>query len=407
MILRIPIGAFLLNPDSVSAVEAMKEDRFFFRSTIEVHEGGIDAASVYLGDKKTPTLLIVETVAKKDKMFEQLEALANVCDPETRLIVIGEENDIVLFRTLIAEGVSDYLIHPVTEEELKDSVAKVFSGTESDSDGRIIAFMGMTGGTGSSVISHNVAHELSAIYDEQVIVVDLDVAYGTAALNYNMQPRQTVVDALAQSHELDPAMLNQFFMESEEADLSILASPASLSTGMQVTTEPVEALMRVVKPMAEFIVVDLPHIWDGWVNDVLAGADEVVMVCRPDLTNLRNAKNVLEFLGPKRGVDAPTRLILNQVGAAKRADLSENDFKDALALEPALSIPYDPEAFGLALNNGEMMSKASKKSKATAGIINLAKIVSGREKADEKEKKRGGLFNIGKKKDKDKGKDAE
>ena len=119
MILRIPIGAFLLNPDSISAVEAMKEDRFFFRSTIEVHEGGIDAASVYLGDKKTPTLLIVETVAKKDKMFEQLEALANVCDPETRLIVIGEENDIVLFRTLIAEGVSDYLIHPVTEEGLK------------------------------------------------------------------------------------------------------------------------------------------------------------------------------------------------------------------------------------------------------------------------------------------------
>ena len=89
------------------------------------------------------------------------------------------------------------------------------------------------------------------------------------------------------------------------------------------------------------------------------------------------------------------------MGAAKRSDLSNKDFKDALALEPALSIPYDPEAFGLALNNGEMMSKASKKSKATAGIIELAKIVSGREKADEKEKKRGGLFNIGKKKDKE------
>ncbi len=407
MILRIPIGAFLLNQDSVSAVEAMKEDRFFFRSTIEIYEGGIDAASVYLGDKKTPTLLIVETTAKKDKMFKQLEALANVCDPETRLILIGEENDILLFRTLIAEGVSDYLIHPVTEEALKDSVAKVFSDAESDADGRVIAFMGLTGGTGSSVISHNVAHELSTIYDEQVIVVDLDIAYGTAALNYNMQPRQTVVDALTQSHEIDPAMLNQFFMELDETDLSILASPASLSTGMQITTEPVEALMRVVKPMAEFIVIDLPHVWDGWVNDVVAAADEVVMVCRPDLTNLRNAKNVLEFLGPKRGVDAPTRLILNQVGAAKRSDLSSKDFKDALALEPALSIAYDPEAFGLALNNGEMMSKASKKSKATEGIINLAKIVSGREKADEKEKKGLGLFNIGKKKDKEKGKDKD
>lgn len=402
MILRIPIGAFLLNQDSVNAVEALKEDRFFFRSTIEIHEGGIDAASTNLADKKTPTLLIVETSANKDRMFEQLEALANVCDPDTRLLLIGTENDIELFRTLIAEGVSDYLISPVSAEQLKESVAKIFHGAESDSDGKIITFIGMTGGSGSSVISHNVAHELSAIYDEQVIVVDLDMAYGTAALNYNMQPRQTIVDALTQSQGLDAALLNQFFMELDETKLSVLASPASLGTGLQVTSEPIDALLGVLRPMAEFIVLDVPHVWEGWVNDILASSDEVILISRPDLTNLRNAKNVVEFLGPKRGMDAPTRLVLNQVGAAKRADLSEKDFKDALALEPALSIPYDPEAFGLALNNGEMMSKASAKSKATAGIIELTKIVSGREQDDETEKKGLGLFKLGKKKKKDK-----
>lgn len=402
MILRIPIGAFLLNQDSVNAVEALKEDRFFFRSTIEIHEGGIDAASTNLADKKTPTLLIVETSANKDRMFEQLEALANVCDPDTRLVLIGTENDIELFRTLIAEGVSDYLISPVSAEQLKESVAKIFHGAESDSDGKIITFIGMTGGSGSSVISHNVAHELSAIYDEQVIVVDLDMAYGTAALNYNMQPRQTIVDALTQSQGLDAALLNQFFMELDETKLSVLASPASLGTGLQVTSEPIDALLGVLRPMAEFIVLDVPHVWEGWVNDILASSDEVILISRPDLTNLRNAKNVVEFLGPKRGMDAPTRLVLNQVGAAKRADLSEKDFKDALALEPALSIPYDPEAFGLALNNGEMMSKASAKSKATAGIIELTKIVSGREQDDETEKKGLGLFKLGKKKKKDK-----
>lgn len=401
MILRIPIGAFLLNQDSINAVEALKEDRFFFRSTIEIHQGGIDAAPAFLADKKTPTLLIVETSANRDKMFEQLEALANVCDPDTRLVLIGTENDIELFRTLIAEGVSDYLISPVSEDQLKESVAKIFQGAESESDGKIITFIGMTGGSGSSVISHNVAHELSALYDEQVIIIDLDMAYGTAALDYNMQPRQTIVDALTQSHELDATLLNQFFMEFEETKLSVLGSPASLGTGLQVTSESVESLLRVLKPMAEFIVLDIPHVWEGWVNDILASSDEVIMICRPDLTNLRNAKNVVEFLGPKRGKDAPTRLVLNQVGAAKRADLSEKDFKDALALEPALSIPYDPEAFGLALNNGEMMSKASAKSKATAGIIELAKIVSGREQDDEAEKKGFGWFKLGKKKDKD------
>ena len=280
-------------------------------------------------------------------------------------------------------------------------MAKIFQETGTDSNGRVIAFAGMTGGAGSSVISHNVAHELFATYDEQVIVVDMDIAYGTAALDFNMQPRQTVVDALTQSNDLDAGLLHQFFLEFGETKLSVLGSPASLGTGLQVTAEPVDKLLRVIKPMAEFIILDLPHIWDGWINDVLASADEVVLIARPDLTNLRNAKNVVEYLGPKRGTDAPTRLVLNQVGAAKRADLSPGDFKDALAMEPALSIPYDPEAFGKALNVGEMMTKASAKSKATEAIIQLAKIVSAREADDEGEKK-GGLFKRGKKKDKDK-----
>ncbi len=114
MIIRISIGAFLLNPESVNAITALKEDRLFFRSTIDIHEGGIDAAVSHLANEQTPTLLIVETTADKDGMFEQLEALANVCDPDTRLLLIGAENDIELFRTLISEGISDYLISPVT-----------------------------------------------------------------------------------------------------------------------------------------------------------------------------------------------------------------------------------------------------------------------------------------------------
>jgi pilus assembly protein CpaE len=404
VILRIPISAFLLNQDSKAAVESLKQDRLFFRCVIETHDGGIEAAAAHFADQRTPTLLIVETNAQQDKMFEQLEALANVCDPDVKLILVGTQNDIELFRTLIRSGISDYLITPVTADQLKDSVSKMFEGGGGGKVGRVIAFTGTAGGVGNSIIAHNVAHELSAHYDEQVIVVDLDVAYGTAALDYNMQPRQTIVDALTQTGRLDAAMLGQYLMEFGDTKLSVLASPASLSTGLHITPETLDGVITVIKPMADFIVLDLPHAWEPWVNDVLAMADEVVLICRPDLTNLRDAKNMLEYLGPKRGNDAPTRLILNQTGAAKRTELSAKEFKDQLAMEPALSIPYDPEAFGLALNNGEMMSKASAKSKATEAIIALAKLVSGREIPEESGIKGLSLFGKSKKKD-DKDKD--
>ena len=407
MILRIPIGAFLLNQDSKAAVESLKQDGLFFRCTIETHDGGIEAATTHLAEQRTPTLLIVETNAQQDQMFQQLEALANICDPDVKLILIGGLNDIELFRTLIREGISDYLISPVTAEQLKASVSKIFEGGGGSKLGRVIAFLGATGGVGNSVVAHNAAHEMSVHYNEQVIVVDLDIAYGTAALDFNMQPRQTIVDALTQAGRLDAGLLGQYLMEFGETKLSLLASPSSLGTGMQVTPESLDAMMTAIKPMAEFIVLDLPHTWDPWVHDVLAAADEVVLVSRPDLTNLRNAKNMIEYLGPKRANDAPTRLVLNQTGAAKRTELSAGDFKDQLAMEPALSIPYDPEAFGRALNNGEMMSKASAKSKATEAIIELAKIISGREVQEEGGKKVLSLFSKGKKKDdKDKGKKA-
>ncbi len=399
MILRIPIGAFLLTPETKQAMESLREDRLFFRTKIEIQDGGIEAAVPFLTERRTPPLLIVETSAAKEQLFQQLEGLANVCDPETKLIMIGVDNDIGLYRELIQGGVSDYLIGPVNAEQIRDSIRNVYAGVAQDDGGRVITVAGVTGGIGSSVIAHNIAFELAETYEEQVILVDVDISFGTAALNFNQQPRQSVLDALSQSGQLDASLLGQFFTELGE-NLSLLPSPASLTTGVQISTDAYDRMLGILKTMAEFIVIDLPHVWEPWTIDAFAATDELVLISRPDLMSLRNGKNMIEYIGPKRGVDAPTRLALNQVGAAKRADLTGKDFTEALALTPTVSIPYDAEAFGRALNNGEMMSKASAKSKATKAIIDLTKIVSGRADDDEAEGKKGfSLFKKAKKKD--------
>jgi pilus assembly protein CpaE len=398
LILRIPIAAFLLSEESVAAVEAMKEDRVFLRSRIETHEGGIDRALAYLAENKTPPLLIVESKAQGDALFDQLGGLADVCAPDTFVLLIGAENDIALYRNLIGLGISDYLVGPVTVDALKNSIVNIFKDEDMERSGRVIAFFGVAGGVGSSVIAHNVAYELTKAYEEDAIVVDMDIFCGTAALNFNMQPRQTIADVFANINRLDESLLHQYLMEFDDRT-SVLASPASLSAGIQFTAESYAAIIKVVKVMAEFIILDIPHIWEPWVREALTEADDMVLVTRPDLTNLRNAKNMIEFMGAVRGSDVPTRLVFNQVGAAKKADLSGKDFKDALALEPALSIPYDPDGFGKALNTGALMSKASAKSKATAAIIELAKLISAREKGEGEEEEKGkkGLMNLFKK----------
>lgn len=186
MILRTTIGVFTQNQSTIEVVEALREDRLLFRCTIDVHQTDVNGARGLLAERRTPGLLIVETNAQGDQLFAELEHLAEVCDPNTRLVLIGSQNDVDLYRTLIGFGVGDYLVAPIDGDKMKASIENVFGNLQAEVDGRVIGVYGLTGGTGSSVISHNLAKALADIYEERTALIDLDIPFGTAALNFNM-----------------------------------------------------------------------------------------------------------------------------------------------------------------------------------------------------------------------------
>lgn len=389
MILRINIGAFVLTNAVRDAVNALNEDRLFLRSTVAIQDGGMAAALDFLSQRSTPELLVVETKAMDEELFNELNALAEVCQPGTKVIIIGAENDINLFKTLIDQGISQYFLETVTAEELKTAIVDAFADKTLNAKSRTIAFSGLRGGVGSSVLAHNVASELARLYDEDVIIVDLDIPFGTAALSYNLQPSQTVADAISQAGSLDETMLMRY-LESGGKNVSLLCAPGNLNSGIDITPHALEAVLNIVKQMASYVILDVPHMWNAWVQDIVVDADDTVIVGAPDLYNLRDGKNVFEFLAPNRGMEAPTRLILNKVGELKNGELSEKEFKEVLDTKPALSIPFDPDAFASAMNNGEMLRKVAPKSKATLEVETLAKMVSGKESLSQLTKKSSG-----------------
>ena len=391
MILRINIGAFVLTDAVRDAVNALNDDRLFLRSSVSVQEGGMAAALDYLSQRSTPELLVVETKSMDEALFNELNALAEVCQPGTKVIIVGAENDINLFKTLLDQGISQYFLETVTAEELKTAIVDAFADKSLNAKSRTIAFSGLRGGVGSSVLAHNVASELARLYDEDVIIVDLDIPYGTAALSYNLQPSQTIADALSQAGSIDETLLMRY-LESGGKNISLLCAPGNLNSGIDITPQSLEAVLNIVKQMASYIVLDIPHMWNAWVQDIVVDADDTVIVGVPDLYNLRDGKNVFEFLSPNRGLEAPTRLILNKVGELKKGELSEKEFKEVLDTKPALSIPFDPDAFTNAMNNGEMLRKVASKSKATQEVETLAKMVSAKESASQLAKTGGGGF---------------
>jgi pilus assembly protein CpaE len=160
--------------------------------------------------------------------------------------------------------------------------------------------------------------------------------------------------------------------------LSIFATSAAIDREYDAPVDAFESVLDAVRQSTPCVIVDIPHVWTPWVKATLIGADDIVIVATPDLASLRNAKNLVEILRANRPNDTPPRLVINQVGVAKRPEIPAKDFAETIGLEPALVLPFDPQIFGNAANNGQMINELSPKSPIAGGVRRLAELVTGR-----------------------------
>jgi len=137
-------------------------------------------------------------------------------------------------------------------------------------------------------------------------------------------------------------------------------------------------VIDAVRQSIPCVILDLPHGWQPWIKAALLAADEVVIVATPDLTSLRNAKNIIDLVKGARPNDAPPRLVINQVGVPKRPEIPSKDFAETMGLEPSAIIPFDPAIFGQAANNGQMVMEVMPKAPVTESLRQLCRAITGR-----------------------------
>ncbi len=314
--------------------------------------------------------------------------MAEVCDEGTELVILGDVNDIAVYRELIQQGINDYLVPPYDRQRVFDAIAAVCIDPSAPPRGRVIAFTGVRGGTGSSTVAHNTAWSLVQIFDDDVTAIDLDIGFGTLGLAFNMEHGQGIQDALAHPDRLDEVLLERFMAKPVD-HLSLLTTPGSLDRDADIDVEALDVLLDMVRRSVPFVVLDGPHGWSAWMRHVLTQSDEIVVVARPDLACLRDTKGFFDAMGAKRANDAPIRVVLNHLGAYKKTELTPKDFEDTLGAPLALVMPHDAVLFGAAANNGQMIGDMSKNNKVAEGFMELAQMVSGHEPVirDKKAKK--------------------
>jgi len=371
---RVSIQAFCETQPTASAINRAAMDRRMSKAHVKVNMGGANAALEAYRDSPTPNLLVLEGTGDRDALIGQLEELSGLCDPTTKVVIVGPFNDIQLYRELIDMGVSEYICAPVDVIAFVGLVSKLFTSTKGKPLGRVIAVLGAKGGVGSSTLAHNLAWGVTTAYNSPAILVDFDVAYGTAGLNFNQDPPATIMDALTMGERLDQSALDRIMFRCSET-LNIVAAPAILDSTCDYSENAFDHLLELLRATAPNVVLDLPHAWTGWLKSAALSADEVILVAAPDLANLRNTKNLLDVLRLARPNDAPPKLVMNMVGAPKRPEISVQEFAGALDIEATIAIPYDAKLFGVASNNGQMLAETEPSNKINESIAELVRSV--------------------------------
>ena len=384
---RVSVQAFCETVETAAAVQSAGEDRRLAKAHLKIQMGGMAAAIEAYRTAPTPNVIILETEGNNN-ILTGLDQLATVCDSGTRVIVIGRINDVGLYRELVRRGVSDYVISPINTLDVVRSICGLFSTPEAKAVGRIIAIVGAKGGVGASTVAHNIAFSLARDQMLDSVVTDLDLAFGTAGLDFNQDPPQGIAEAVFSPDRIDTAFVDRLLAKCTD-HLSLLAAPATLDRVYDFGADAFDSIFDSLRATVPCVVLDVPHQWTGWSKQTLISADEILIVASPDLANLRNTKNIYDLLKASRPNDHLPRYCLNQVGVPKRPEIKAADFAKALEDEPVATIPFEPQLFGAAANNGQMIAEISAGHRTAETFRQLAQLLTGRV---ETKKPRSGLL---------------
>lgn len=378
MIPRIAIHAFCVRTPLLGLMRTITRDRRMRNVSMEVFEGGIQAAMSHYVNETTPNLLILEGTGEPRQLLTELDALASHCDENVRVVVVGHTNDIRFYRELMRRGVSEYLVAPVDPVQMIRSISALFTDPEAPFTGKTLAVTGVKGGVGASTIAHNLAWALSERVKTNATLVDLDLNFGTTGLDFNHDATATIADALMSPDRFDEAVMGRLVSKVTDR-LSLFTAPATLDRTYNLDPDTYGRVLDQVRSSVPFVVLDMPQVWSDWFKGTLVGADEIIVVAGPDLASLRNGKNMIDFLRAARPNDAPPKLVLNMVGLPKRPEIPPRDFGQAIGVEPTLVLPFDAQLFGTAANNGQMIFDVAPESKCAQALDQLAVTLSGRE----------------------------
>lgn len=379
-----PFDAALSNEQLIAFV-ADAETREIVTSTVAskwpsalVYDGGLTAALGSLSQEPAPPLVIVDVTGIDDPMAG-LRSLMTLCDPSTRIILIGEMNDITLYRSLVQAGARDYLVKPIMPDALMDALEgaskPVSEVSEQKKKVKVIACVGARGGVGASTVAVNVAWLMAHELEKTVALVDLDLQFGTVALALDLEPSTGLREAFENPDRIDGLFIASAMVHESER-LFVLSAEEPLEDMVTINPGAFELLISSLPDDFDYVVVDMPQKLAVAQKRLFASADSVVLVSDLSLAGMRDTVRFGQLIR-ESAPNANLTVIANKVGSAKKGELPKKEFQRNTEMPVKHFVPHEPSVAAAAANAGKPFPVIAKSSPIVKDLRNLAKALSG------------------------------
>ncbi len=327
----------------------------------QVAGGGIEGAVQALrGMVHAPDVIVVEVEGDPATVMADLERLAQVCSGQTRVFVIGHSNDVKLYQRVVREGACDYLLAPLAPEEFIESLAHALADeSTAQAPGSAVIVLGARGGAGATTVACNLGFILAERFGLATAVADLNFPFGAAASHFDIVPNSEHAHHLYTPERMDASILERILV-TKGPKLRVLAAAPDLAIRAQndaiISHEKIVALLRTAHQVT---VCDMPLIWGRPLDAALAHATDVVLVVSPDFAGAQNAQALIARIDALRGADRRAIILLNQMRAPQRQELTREELAQILGYGPEklFTVAHDARAFSTSDQDGRVLSE--------------------------------------------------
>jgi CheY-like chemotaxis protein/MinD-like ATPase involved in chromosome partitioning or flagellar assembly len=309
-----------------------------------------------------PDLLILDVMLPDTNGIDVVRRIRQVLHlSDLPIIILSGQTETAAKIQGLESGADEYVTKPVDPKEMAARVNGLLARTQRlrqvvvtpvgqrSRHGKLIAVIGAKGGVGTTTLVANMTAGL-AMRNYKTIAVEMRPYFGTLARHFGVAVTASINDLL----ETTPRSINDKQILPRllsTQNVQLLVGPQQLKEYREPQADQVEAILDNLINMAEFVVVDLPHMPSVANRSTLRAAHTIVIAIEPEPSCVASALALIELLRAWTISPAIIKfVIVNRTQSAQA--IPANELERTLGCELLGTVTAAPDLAVVAMNQG-------------------------------------------------------